>query len=77
MKSFEVMFESYPQLVLNVFIMLNLQIYTRPLNLASAMISVSSILYGISDTITFNPKPSGLFGRSIQWGGVDLRLNGF
>ena len=24
-----------------------------------------------------NPKPSGLFGRSIQWGGVDLRLNGF
>ena len=25
----------------------------------------------------FNPKPSGLFGRSIQWGGVDLRLNGF
>ena len=54
MKSFEVMFESYPQLILNIFIMLDLQIYNRPLNLASAAISLLSIAYGISDVITFN-----------------------
>merc|ERR1712150_419284 len=54
MKSFEVMFESYPQLILNIFIMLDLQIYDRPLNLASAAISLLSIAYGISDVITFN-----------------------
>ena len=54
MKSFEVMFESYPQLILNIFIMLDLQIYNRPLNLASAAISLLSIVYGITDVIVFN-----------------------
>ena len=54
MKSFEVMFESYPQLILNTFIMLDLQMYKQPLNLASAAISMLSITYGMSDVITFN-----------------------
>ena len=77
MKSFEVMFESYPQLVLNVFIMLNLQIYTRPLNLASAMISVLSILYGISDTITFNTyyNLEELYYVKLAWALLTITLD--
>ena len=54
MKSFEVVFESFPQLIFNLYIIMDLQIFDRPLNLASAAISLLSIIYGISDVISFN-----------------------
>merc|ERR1711944_211977 len=49
-KTFEVFLESFPQLLLNLFIIMSLQRH-EPLNWISTSVSFVSVLYGVSDSI--------------------------
>ena len=53
MKIYEVLFESYPQLLTNLIIMVTLKRYDSYIAVSSAIISLLSLLYGIADYINF------------------------
>ena len=53
MKSFEMAFESYPQLIMGLFIWQGLQI-KEPLNIISISISAASAIYGFGDLLAFH-----------------------
>ena len=68
-KAIEVIFESYPQLILGIFILQGLQIQ-EPLNIASCTISTVSVVFGFGDYLAYvvnNEEAGALFIVSI-WG---------
>ena len=52
-KFFEIFFESYPQAIISLFIVLRLNL-SELKYIASIIISFCSLLFGVADTITFN-----------------------
>ena len=58
-KFFEIFFESYPQAIISLFIVLRLNL-SEFKYIASIVISFCSLLFGVADTITFN-----MFGDSF------------
>ena len=73
--------ESFPQWIINMFIIQGLAIY-EPLNMTSTCISACSVIYGIAEALAFtanNDKPDYPFSKTL-WGMstivVDAMLRG-
>jgi len=53
LKFFEVFYEAYPQLLINLMLMMRLNMYGQTLYVGSCVASFCSLLYGTSDAIAF------------------------
>ena len=78
---FEMLLESFPQWIINMFIIQGLAIY-EPLNLTSTCISACSVIYGLAESLAFmanGEKPDYPFSKTL-WGMltivVDATLRG-
>jgi len=70
-KAFEMLFESFPQMVLGIFVVQGLQI-SEPLNLVSTVISTVSVIYGFGDYLSYvvkNDQGGAPFSVTV-WGAL-------
>ena len=76
-KGFEMILESYPQLIVNIFIMQALQLQEW-LNITSCAISAFSVLYGFSDFIAlFAFNGDGHPFQMVLWGILAIVIDTF
>ena len=68
-KSFELIFESYPQLILGIFVIHGLQLYEFT-NILSCCISTVSVVKGFGDYLAFvvNDNQAGAPFKLTAWG---------
>ena len=78
----EMLLESFPQWIINMFIIQGLAIYNEPLNLTSTCISACSVIYGLAEALAFKANhdlPDYPFSKTL-WGMstivVDAMLRG-
>ena len=68
--------ESYPQMILGVFIIMELQIL-QPLNFFSCTISTASVIYGFGDMLAFDASDVNAgapFSQTVKGKGIYNRL---
>ena len=73
-KSFEVLFEAFPQVILGAFTIQELQLW-EPLNIISVVISLFSLVYGMGDLLAWVRKGPNADFISIVWGALSVMID--
>ena len=73
-KSFEVLFEAFPQVILGAFTIQELQLW-EPLNIISVVISLFSLVYGMGDLLAWVRKGPNADFISTVWGALSVMID--